>query len=152
MVILQIICCVCSDLSDKNPESNKKTLTVYKWIIPIISIVMYSITVMYALGNMIDIRVIVMMILGILFIVMGNYVPKVSGNSYMKYPKMFNEIVNKKISRIYGYLLIANGVLFLISILFNSIVSAVLVILMIIETIALYIYGAVKSKSMEKEE
>lgn len=40
--LLPIFCCIVSDLSDKNPEANKKAVTVYKWIIPIITVVLYK--------------------------------------------------------------------------------------------------------------
>ena len=39
MLALQVVCCVISDLSDKNPEANKKAIKVYKWIIPILTVV-----------------------------------------------------------------------------------------------------------------
>ena len=60
MAALQIFCCISSDLSDKNPEANKKAVTIFKWIIPILTIVLYIITIMYALGSNLDIRKIVM--------------------------------------------------------------------------------------------
>ena len=83
MVALQIFCCIVSDLSDKNPEANKKAITVYKWIIPTLTVVLYIVTIAVALGNDLDIRKIVMIILGITFIISGNYMPKVRGNYYM---------------------------------------------------------------------
>ena len=73
MFLLQIFCCIVSDLSDKNPEANKRAVTVYKWIIPIMTVALYIVTIMYALGNNLDIRKIVVIIVGILFVICGNY-------------------------------------------------------------------------------
>ena len=72
MMFMQAFCCIVSDMSDKNPEANKRAVGVYKWIIPVLSILLYVITLMFALGSSIDIRKVVMIILGIMFITMGN--------------------------------------------------------------------------------
>lgn len=139
MLILQIFCCIVSDLSDKNPEANKKTITVYKWIIPILSMTLYFVTIMYALGNTIDIRKVVMSILGVLFIIIGNYTPKMVGNN--KFVTIKNEKLNKKLIKISGYMLILNGLLFIISMLFDTIFSVILVGIAILEAIVLSIFS-----------
>ena len=113
MVALQIFCCIVSDLSDKNPEANKKAVTVYKWIIPILTIILYIVTIMFALGNNLDIRKIVMILLGILFIISGNYMPKVRNDYYMNskifWVKNRDEKLVNKAARVTGYMLIIGG-------------------------------------------
>ena len=145
MVLLQIFACIINDLSDKNKEANKKATTVFKWIIPILSITMYVITVSYSLGNSIDIRKVVMIILGIIFIVMGNYLPKTKGNNFTKI-HIKNENVLNKVNRFSGYMLILNGILFIVSTLFEPIVSVVILVLMILESLGLYCYAYVKNR------
>ena len=119
MVALQVFCCIVSDLADKNPEANKKATTVYKWIIPIITVVLYIVTIAIALGNNLDIRKIVMILLGILFIISGNYMPKVRNDYYMT-SKIFwvknrdEKLVNKAV-KISAYSLIIFGILFILS-------------------------------------
>ena len=83
MLVLQIFCPIVSDLSDKNSEANKKAVTVYKWIIPIITVVLYVVTIAFALENSLDIRRIVMILFGVLFIILGNYMPKARSNYYV---------------------------------------------------------------------
>lgn len=128
MVVLQIFCSIVSDLSDKNPEANKKAVTIYKWIIPILTVILYIVTIMIALGNNLDVRRIVMIILGILFIVVGNYLPKVKGDYYMNskvfWSKNRDEKLVNKAARVTGYMLIIGG-LFLKNIKFklDSVVS-----------------------------
>lgn len=146
MAIIQIICCITNDLQDKNPEANKKVTSIFKWIIPIIAIVMYTITLMYALGNLIDIRKVVMIILGTMFIVMGNYTPKTVGNTHLNFPKIKSEQVYAKVKRIFGYIFIINGILFIVSILFDVMISVGLVGLIILEAIILLIYTIIKNK------
>ncbi len=144
MVILQVFCCITNDLSDKNQEANKKATRAYKWIIPILANVFYIVTIMYALGNTIDIRKVAMIILGIIFIVIGNYSPKTKGK--INGLKSVNEDEYKKLSRILGYLFIINGLLCFISILFNQYVSVAVVSIVILEAIVFYIYSFNKTK------
>lgn len=150
MVALQIFCCIVSDLSDKNPEANKKAVTVYKWIIPILSIVLYIVTVAVALGNNLDIRKIVMVILGILFIISGNYMPKVRSDYYMNskifWVKNRNEKLVNKAIKISAYGLIIFGILFILSILFKPIVSIFVLVAMLLFCLFVYLYVYIKSR------
>lgn len=146
MMLIQVFCCITSDLTDKNKEANKKAISVLKWIIPILTIVLYIVTILYALGSTVDIRVIVMFILGAMFIVMGNYTPKTKGLLHMGTKKVTDEKLEKKINRVCGYIFIINGLMFIISTIFNPIVSICVVGLVIIEAIALSIYTWLKIK------
>ena len=150
MVALQIFCCLCSDLSDKNPEANKKAVTVYKWIIPILTIILYIVTIMFALGNNLDIRKIVMIVLGITFIISGNYMPKVRGDYYINLKAFWiknkdEKLVNKAI-KISAYTLIICGILCILSILFKPVVSVAIIVASIIYTLFIYLYVYLKSR------
>lgn len=144
MVVLQLFSCVISDVADKYPEANRKMMVVGKWIIPILSIILYIVTVMYAIGNKLDIRKIVMFILGTLFVIMGNYLPKTKGN--INLINKISEQEYKKVSRIFGYFMILNGLLFLVSNLFSQYVSIFVVCLAILEIVILCIYTIIKRK------
>lgn len=150
MLVLQIFCSIVSDLSDKNPEANKKAVTVYTWLIPIITVVLYVVTIVFALGNSLDIRKIVMILLGVLFIISGNYMPKVRSDYYMN-AKLFlvknidEKLVNKAI-KISAYGLIVYGILFILSILFKPVVSVVILIAMLLFDIFIYLYVYIKSR------
>lgn len=150
MLFLQIFCCIVSDLSDKNSEANKKAVKVYKWIIPIITVVLYIVTIAIALGNSLDIRKIVMILLGILFIISGNYMPKVRSDYYMS-AKIFwvknknEQLVNKAI-KISAYGLIICGILFILSILFKPVVSVLVLIAMLLFCLYIYLYVYIKSR------
>ena len=150
MVALQIFCCVCSDLSDKNPEANKKAVTVYKWIIPILAIILYIVTIMYALGNNLDIRKIVMVVLGIIFIISGNYMPKVRGDYYMNlkafWVKNKDEKLVNKAAKLSGYALIIGGILCILSILFKPVASIIVIGVMVLYTLFIYLYVYLKSR------
>lgn len=150
MVVLQIFCSIVSDLSDKNPEANKKAVTIYKWIIPILTVILYIVTIMIALGNNLDVRRIVMIILGILFIVVGNYLPKVKGDYYMN-SKVFwfknrNEKLVNKAARVSGYMLIIGGLLCLVSTAFKPIISIVVIAVIILFSLLIYLYVYLESR------
>lgn len=145
MMVLHAICCVITDITDKYPEANRKMNVVCKLIFPILSNVLYVVTIMYAVGNKLDIRKIVMFILGILFVVMGNYLPKTKGEINLL--KKVSEDEYKKIARISGYLLIFGGLLCLISNFFSVYVSVLTIALIIIETIGLCLYMHFKRKN-----
>lgn len=147
MTLFQIFACIVNDLQDKNKEANKKATTIFKWIIPIITITMYCITISFALGNSLDIRKIVMILLGIMFIVMGNYLPKTKGNTYVHFSKIKDENILNNVLRKSGYVVILDGILLILSILFNPIVSVLTVILIILETIGLFIYTIIKNRN-----
>ncbi|MBQ8043976.1 MAG: DUF1648 domain-containing protein [Clostridia bacterium] len=146
MMLIQMFACVVSDLKDENPEANKRTMFMYKLIIPVMDVIVYVVTIMYAMGNMLDIRKIVMIILGIMFIVMGNYLPKTVGYNSINFPKIKNEKIYAKVKRVFGYIFIINGLLAIASTLFDVIVSVFVIILLVVEAIVLGIYSLVKNK------
>lgn len=150
MLALQIFCCIVSDLSDKNPEANKKAVTVYKWIIPIITVVLYIVTIAIAFGNSLDIRRIVMILLGILFIISGSYMSKARSNYYVNskifWVKNRDEKLVNKVIRISAYGLIIFGILFILSILFKPIVSVAVLMAMLLFCIFIYLYVYIKSR------
>lgn len=140
MVVLQAFCCIVNDLTDKNPEVNEKAVRAFKWMLPVVTVVLYIVTIIYALGNSLDIRKVVMIIIGIMFIIIGNYSPKTKGMLHMGFKKLEGEF-ERKISKILGYTFIINGLLALISILFNTYASIAVILLVIFEAIAVYIYS-----------
>lgn len=144
MAIFQIILCAINDLADTHPEANKKIISVTKWIIPILTIIMYIITIIYNIGNKLDIRRIVMIIVGVLFIIIGNYLPKTKKN--INGLKKLSENEYKKIAKISGYALIINGLLCLISNLFNQYISIAVIVLIILETLIIYVYSLTKKE------
>lgn len=131
LLLLQIFMCVISDLSDKNKEANRKITMVSKWIIPIVSIVINIIVIMFALGRTSNINKPVCIVLGLVFIILGNYLPKTKQNSIIgvrtKYT-LSSEEIWQKASRVTGYIMILFGVLFIISAFLDTIIAVVTLI------------------------
>ena len=91
-----------------------------------------------------------MILLGILFIISGNYMPKVRNDYYMT-SKIFwvknrdEKLVNKAV-KISAYSLIIFGILFILSILFKPVVSATILVAMILFCLIIYLYVYLKSR------
>ena len=127
MVLLQIFCCFINDINAKKYGNRIKFEKVVKWIIPIMSIVLQTVTLGYALGWNLDIRKVVAVIVGLIFLVLGNYLPKFD---YIKNYDLDTEKA-RKINRFMGFESVIMGVLFLISIFLPPIATLACVILLI---------------------
>jgi hypothetical protein len=139
MAFLQCVCCIISDINEHKQGKSLKLITVTKWMIPIMCAVIYTVTLGYALGWNIDIRKFACTIVGVLFVVTGNYLPKLN---YVKSVKVDSEKA-RKINRFVGYETVVLGLLMLFSIFFPPFVSVVCLILLIPYTIIGVVYGIV---------
>ena len=146
MMLMQAFLCVITDVLDKYKEVNKKAANVCKWIIPIITVILYIATIAYALGHMVDIRKVAMLMVGIMLIVIGNYIPKTKGHNFLNFGVVMSDEVYNKSRKPVAYTMILNGFLSIISIVFNPIVSAVVIISFIVEVLGIMIYMWRKSK------
>ena len=138
MFALQVFCCIFSDFMEEKKQ-NKKYITIYKWIIPIIEMVVYLTMLAYGAGIELDMRMIVCITLGIVFTLVGNYMPKTEPNKLqMNY---IRADFWKKIKRPAGYFFVIIGLAFIISAFLNSIVSFILMIILIICAVLITIYS-----------
>ncbi len=139
MVILQTISCVITDFNSAKHGERKKFENVVKWIIPVLCIVLQVITLGYSLGWAIDIRVSVMLIVSAIFLVMGNYQPKLD---YVKHYD-YDTQTARKINRFIGRLMVIMGILGIVSLFLPPVASIVWLILLIPFAITSVVYGIV---------
>ena len=138
MFALQVFCCIFSDFMEEKKQ-NKKYITIYKWIIPIIEMVVYLTMLAYGAGIELDMRMIVCITLGIVFTLVGNYMPKTEPNKLqMNY---IRADFWKKIKRPAGYFFVIIGLAFIISAFLNSMVSLILLGIIIAVAILITIYS-----------
>lgn len=121
MAVLQIIVCLTSDLCDNEKEANKKTVSVLKWLIPILTFILFATTINYAINGNFDVSKVALILVGLVFIVTGNYVPKTKGSYVIHVPRTQNEKLNKKVAKIIGYIFIVLGILFVAAAFFEGI-------------------------------
>lgn len=101
----------------KRKNIHQKPLMFILWIVPVLSVLLNGVTYMVALGAKVNMSIIVCLLVGILFIVIGNYMPKLQQNYTVgiKLPWTLNSTENwNRTHRLGGKLFIAGGFLTMI--------------------------------------
>lgn len=142
MVALQFINCLICDINAKKYGDRVKFVTVTKWIIPVLTVLLQIITLGYGLGWDIDIRKAVSFIVGVLFVVLGNYMPKFDQVNGFNVDTEKSRIINRFI----GYETVIMGLLFIISIFFPPIFSLICLFLLIPYVIIGIVYAIIVAR------
>lgn len=120
MAIVQAICIISTTKMNKlKNEEKPKIVKIMEWFIPIITVLVYIIMIEVPLGSDVYVGKSICLILGILFFVIGNYLPKMSyevGKTIF-HPTPRDEKLFRKMSRIMGYSFIGVGVILLLAII-----------------------------------
>ena len=150
MLGMQIFCCVISDINENKKGKEPKFIAISKWVIPIFSIVLPIITTQVALGNAIDVRKWIMIVLGVIFIFIGNYMPKVNYDQMngLMHPMPKDEKAYRKTVRVLGYTSVIFGFVMLGSVFFKPVISAIVVVIMIIVLLGESIWVLRQNKKM----
>lgn len=132
-------------LDPKNKDINPKLENCIVWIIPIITIMCSSVTILNALGYNTKVEIIIPCVVGIMLMIMGNYLPKAKQNYTVgvKIPWTLNDEENwNKTHRVAGFVFTIGGLLIALSSFFKirAIVLLIVIFSMIfIPTIYSYI-------------
>ncbi len=127
MAVMQGFSCFVTDINSVRHGESQKLERVAKGIIPVVSILLQMATLGYALGWDIDIRRVAGLIVGVMFIVLGNYLPKLD---YIKHYKLDTEKA-RKINRFAGFEMVIMGLLFLVSLLLPPVATVICLCLLI---------------------
>lgn len=114
------------------------------WLVPVVSVITCMSIYGLALGMDIDMGMIVNIMVGIMFIILGNYIHKVKQNYTvgMKLPWTLNSEENwNRTNRMTGWILILSGLLFLMNslLLKTEIVFAVILLVILVPMIYSFI-------------
>jgi len=137
MAVLQMFCCFINDINAYKYGNRAKFEKATKWIIPVMSVILQTITLGFGLGWNIDIRKCVALIVGLIFLVIGNYLPKFD---YIKNYDIETEKA-RKINRFLGFETVIMGILMLITIFLPPVATAIWLFLLIPYAIIGVIYG-----------
>lgn len=110
------ICTLATALDSKNKEQHAKLFTLVFWIIPALSLTVSALIYATALGLTFDITAIISCFMGLLFIVIGNYLPKCKQNRTLGIKVKWtleSEANWNATHRMAGKLWVAGGLLFL---------------------------------------
>lgn len=120
MAIVQAICLIFTMKINKLKSNEKpKIIKIMEWFIPIMTVLIYIIMIRYPLGENVYVGKSVCLILGILFMTIGNYFPKMSyevGKTTF-HPAPKSEKSFRKISKTLGYSFVGIGIILLILII-----------------------------------
>lgn len=142
MVLIQTFCCIINDINAKKHGDRVKFERVTKWIIPIMTVILQAITLGYGLGFEVDIRRIVALIVGVIFITIGNYLPKFD---YIKNYDIDTEKA-RKVNRFIGFESVIMGLLFVVSIFLPTVFTVVCLFLMIPYAVIGVLYGIITAR------
>ena len=99
------------------PKTNLKLKKLMLWLLPILSVTFQSLTLSQALGYHLDIALITMVTVGIIFILLGNYIPKTSQNRVagFRFPMTLSNPDNwQKTNRLGGMMLVISGIIMIL--------------------------------------
>ena len=153
LTLLQITCCVLSDLKD--PLENKKPpkiVKIVKFIIPVLGMILYLTILGIALEQPIDARKSILWALGIIFMVIGNYLPKTNGMIIRTNVFKQAEEQWQKLNRLWGYTYVVAGILLMITIFLEPIYSAIVVGIVVITIIVEMLYIISKTSKQKQQK
>ena len=118
MLAVHWICILSTCLDSKAKEQNSKIIHMVLWIMPITSILVSGFTYSVALGIKLNPTIIMSLILGLTFIILGNYMPKCTPNHSIgvriRYTLRNNENWNKT-HRFAGRVWVVGGIFILLT-------------------------------------
>lgn len=114
MLAVHILCAALTLMDPKRKNVDGKPFLIILWIVPVMSILVNGLVYVYALGGKVNITTAMLIGCGILFIILGNYLPK-CGQNYsigIKTPWALNDENNWRAThRFGGKVFVAVGVI-----------------------------------------
>jgi uncharacterized membrane protein len=125
MLAFHILCAIVTSMDPKTQDFNGKMMGIVFWICPILSILCMTAVYAEALGNDVNIELIAPLFMGMLFFVIGNYLPKCKQNYTIgiKIPWTLNDTDNwNKTHRFAGRVWLVCSVVVMSGAFFKSVV------------------------------
>ncbi len=142
MFVFHLICCIIENV--KGTKTNPKQInTAVQLILPLITIILECVTIMYEMDMLTDIGLICCLIMAVIFIFMGNYLPKTQPNLTLgiKFPwTIRNEDVWHKTHRLAGWMMVFGGIIIIIAAFFKAYFLCVAIMLTAIFVPVIYSY------------
>lgn len=151
MLVFHLVCCFASSLDPKGSNYTDKMMKIVLGICPAVSIVTCSMVYLHALGKDVDMGFAASMLVGIMFIIVGNYLPKCKQSYTMgiKLPWTLNDEENwNKTHRLAGKLWVVGGVIICATAVFANfyVLMAVTLLMCVIPTIYSYRFFKMKKQ------
>ena len=158
-VVLAVVNVLCTILTETDPRRHKypeKMMKLVYWICPVVSWICAGLTISYEVGiEFAAMPKFGSLFMGIMFVVIGNYLPKVKQNYYMgiKLPWTYSDEENwNRTHRMAGKLWVVGGIVLLLNFFLDipSLTIVVLIIMILVPTV--YSWAFSRKKDKEKME
>lgn len=140
LFVMHWVCMIGTSADPKKQNIEGKVLGIVLWICPIVSLLFGALSYGVALGMEYKVDKITLALVGIVFIVVGNYLPKCK-QSYtvgIKLPWTLNDEENwNRTHRMGGKLWVASGIILLLSMLLPA--SAMVVVVLAVIGVAVFV-------------
>ena len=123
MLGFHLICTIATSVDPKNKNVNTKIFGFVLWICPILSILCSTATYAAALGYNVRVEFIIPLFMGIIFLIIGNYLPKCKQNYTIgiKIPWTLNDEENwNKTHRLAGFVWILGSIVIIVGAFFEK--------------------------------
>ena len=150
-----LLCIFASKSDPKSKNYSEKLFHLIVWLIPVLSLLVDGAMYAYALGTTIDITMLVMVITSVLFIIIGNYLPKCKHNYTMgvKLPWTLADENNWNAThRVAGYAWMLGGVVLLVNFFFFNLYVFFVVIMVMTLIPCIYSYMFYRKHGVAQKE
>ena len=145
LLAIHWLCVIASSLDPKHKNYHPKMLRLVLWICPVISLVLNSLVYAVALGYALNVEIILPLLVGIMFLIVGNLLPKCRQSYTMgiKLPWTLNNEDNwNKTHRFAGKLWVIGGVTVIATAFLGSfwLLLGVLIVMVVVPTVYSYLH------------
>lgn len=152
LMALHLLAVGATMVDPKKRNIGNRMFGILLWIVPVISWFTMMTIYLSALGSKINIGLVANILVGAVFIIVGNYLPKNKQNYSVgiKLPWTLDDEENwNKTNRLSGYLFIICGFVFIVNAFFLSVLPIVVTVLAVIIP-AVYSYSLYRQKRLDK--
>ena len=144
MLALHWLCAFATGADPKKAAHSEKVMSLVLWLIPTLTLLLVSLTYATALGAAVRVEIFINIFLGLLFTIIGNYLPKCKQNYTIgiKLPWTLNSEENwNKTHRMAGKLWMACGVVMILTSFLGLFWLFAIVALVMVLVPLIYSYG-----------
>lgn len=155
MLGVHLLCIFASVADPKSKNYSEKLFGIIVWLCPVLSIFAEGMTYAYALGYGMNTTRYAMMFVAVLFIILGNYLPKCRHNYTLgvKLPWTLADENNWNAThRLAGYLWIIGGLVLLVNAFFFNMYVFMVVLFMMVLVPSVYSYLYYRNHGVTKKE
>ena len=123
MLAFHLICTLATSCDPKTQNFNNKVFGIVLWICPVLSLMCMTATYAAALGYDVRIEFIIPLFMGVLFLIIGNYLPKCKQNYTIgiKIPWTMNDEENwNKTHRLAGFIWTVGSIVIIVGAFFKD--------------------------------